>query len=157
MNCRGSQSFYPFVVLVKRAGLKHLLFFGSIVFCFRFFRRHKAHGRSNDLIRSTVPSIALPYARAPVVGSGLKRPSTSTLLPLCRYWLQTSACLPHTEMRNQMVSLTVCPAALVYWRLQASGKLVTGLSITRITHFGVAPQVASGNHRMKHGNLLQVT
>src|SRR5512133_1981802 len=72
-----------------------------------------------------VPSWRFQMRGLPVLGSAFKRPSTRTLLPLCRYWLQVSACFPHAETRNQMVSLTCWPLFDVYWRLLATEKLVT--------------------------------
>src|SRR5512142_3238790 len=72
-----------------------------------------------------VPSWRVQMRGLPFL-SAFRRPSTSTLLPLCRYWLQVSAVLPNTETRNQIVSSTFSPALLVYWRLEATEKLVTG-------------------------------
>src|SRR5665648_516590 len=60
-----------------------------------------------------VPSWACQMRGPPVAGSLVRRPSTSTLLPFLRYWLQVSACLPQAEMRNQVVSLTCSPLLLV--------------------------------------------
>src|SRR5689334_6736389 len=73
-----------------------------------------------------VPSCAVHTRGPPVAPSGVSRPSTSTLPPFLRYWLQTSACLPQVVTRNQTVSLIVSPALFVYWRLVATEKDVTG-------------------------------
>src|SRR5512143_3100299 len=75
---------------------------------------------------AAAPPSCLVHTRGPpVVLSGVRRPSINTFEPLRRYWLQTSACLPQAEIRNQMVSLTCSPLEAVYWRLLATEKEVT--------------------------------
>src|SRR5512140_244750 len=71
------------------------------------------------------PSCFCQMRGPPVFLSGVSRPSTSTLEPFLRYWLQISACLPHAEMRNQIVSLTCSPLEDVYLRLDATENDVT--------------------------------
>ena len=57
------------------------------------------------LIRIGVYGIV--YKRGPPVsGSVLSLPITITLLPLCKYSLQASACFLQTETRTQIVSFT---------------------------------------------------
>src|SRR6266542_1250797 len=72
-----------------------------------------------------VPSCLVQMRGPPVVLSGVRRPSTSTLEPFFTYWLQASADFPHVETRNQIVSLTCSPFPAVYWRLVATEKDVT--------------------------------
>src|SRR5512141_1000085 len=72
------------------------------------------------------PSCEVQMRGPPVAASAVRRPSTSTLEPFLRYWLQVSAILPQTETRNQIVSLIDSPLLLVYWRLVATEKEVTG-------------------------------
>src|SRR5664279_1410870 len=64
-----------------------------------------------------VPSCLVQIRGPPVVLSGVRRPSISTLDPFFTYWLHASAVFPHVETRNQMVSLTCSPFPAVYWRL----------------------------------------
>src|SRR5512143_4073108 len=72
-----------------------------------------------------LPSCLVQTRGPPVFLSGVRRPSINTLEPLRRYWLQTSACFPQAEMRNQMVSFTCSPLEAVYWRFVATEKDVT--------------------------------
>src|SRR5512135_53129 len=72
-----------------------------------------------------LPSCFCQMRGPPVFLSGVRRPSTRTLEPFFRYWLQISACLPQAEIRNQIVSLTCSPFDEVYFRLEATGNEVT--------------------------------
>src|SRR5512143_320741 len=72
-----------------------------------------------------VPSCFCQMRGPPVFLSGVSRPSTSTFEPFFRYWLQISACLPHADIRNQMVSLTCSPLDDVYFRFEATENEVT--------------------------------
>src|SRR5512135_3374249 len=72
-----------------------------------------------------LPSCFVQMRGPPVFLSGVRRPSTRTLEPFLRYWLQISACLPQAEIRNQMVSLTCSPLEDVYLRFDATEKDVT--------------------------------
>src|SRR5512136_306988 len=71
------------------------------------------------------PSFPVQVRGPPVLASAVRRPSTSTLEPFLRYWLQISPVLPQAETRNQIVSLMVSQLLLVYWRLVATEKEVT--------------------------------
>src|SRR5512143_2421674 len=72
-----------------------------------------------------VPSCFCQIRGPPVFLSGVSRPSISTREPFFRYWLQISACLPHAETLNQIVSLTCSPLEEVYLRLDATENEVT--------------------------------
>src|SRR5512144_76093 len=72
-----------------------------------------------------LPSCFCQMRGPPVFLSGVRRPSTRTFEPFLRYWLQISACLPHAETRNQIVSLTCSPLEEVYLRLDATENEVT--------------------------------
>src|SRR5262245_1167426 len=71
------------------------------------------------------PSCFVQTRGPPVALSGVRRPSTKTLMPFLTYWLQASACLRQVVKRHQIVSLTCSPLPVVYWRLEASEKEVT--------------------------------